>query len=102
MPVGNMRQTIFNDTNLSLFQQSILDQFSQVGKIPFMNGTKLDDIDLITGQANTVDHKLGRKATGYFIFLKNTTADVWNDPIAGETNIIFRCSSNVTVSLWVF
>lgn len=103
MPIGQMRQTIFkDDPTLSLFQQAIQEQFSQVGVIPFMNGNKLDDIDLTTGTTNIVNHKLARKAVGYFVILNSANSVIWNDDISGDTTITLRCSANTTVSLWVF
>lgn len=102
MAVGQMRQTVFDDSNLSLFQQSINDQFSQVSKVPFVNGNKIEDIDLTTGSANTVDHKLGKKASGYFVFSNTSQSTIWNDAFSGDTNIVLRCSADTTVTIWVF
>lgn len=103
MAVGSMRQTIFkDDPNSSLFQQAINDQFSQVGKVPFMNGNQLDSITLTTGQANTIETKLSRKAVGYFIFSNSANAVIWNDTFSSDINIILRCSANTTVTIWVF
>src|SRR3990167_582030 len=88
MAIGQMRQTIFDDSNLSLFQQSLNDQFSQIAKVPFVNGTKIDDVELTTGQANTINHKLGREAVGYFVISNSANTVIWNDAFSGVTNII--------------
>ena len=100
--IGQMRQTIFDDSKLTLFQAAINDQFSQVSQVPFINGVRKASISLITGQANSVNTSLGRKAIGYFITSKSANADIWNDSIESDSQITLRCSANVTVDLWVF
>jgi hypothetical protein len=100
--IGQMRQTIFDDSKLTLFQAAINDQFSQVSQIPFINGVRLSSISLTNGVANTVDTSLGRKASGYMIILKDANADVWNDSIESDSQITLWCSADVTIDLWVF
>ena len=103
MPIGQMRQTVFkDDANLALFQQSINDQFSEVAKIPFTNGTMINGVALTTGQANVVNHKLNRKAVGYFVISNLANSVIWNDAFSGDTSITLRCSANTTIDLWVF
>lgn len=99
--IGQMRQTIFKDSNLSLFQQSVNDQFGQVSKIPFMNGNLLTDVELLIGQENIIDHKLGRKATGYFVTASDAGTVVWNS-VFTDTTITLYVTINATVNLWVF
>ncbi len=101
MAIGQMRQAIFTDANLALFQQSINDQFSQVGKVLFMDGTLLEE-DLITGQANVINTKLARRANGYFVVSNSANSTIWNDAFAGDISITLRCSANTTVTLWIF
>ena len=100
--IGQMRQSIFDDSNLTLFQAAINDQFSQVAQVPFINGVKLSSVSLITGQANTINTSLGRKASGYMVISKSANADVWNDAISSSNQITLYSSANVTVDLWVF
>ncbi len=102
MPIGQMRQTIFTDSNLSLFQQSITDQFSQVAKIPFMDGMLIKDYPLTSSTINTINHKLGRQALGYFIISNTVNTAIWNQAFSGDVNIVLSCSSDTTVSIWVF
>jgi len=95
-----MRQTVFDDTNLSLFQQAINDQFSQVSKIPFMSGNFIQDIAL--SGTTTVNHGLGRQARGYFIASNNANVTIWNDAFSDDTSLTIYSSGAATVSIWVF
>lgn len=101
MSIGQMRQSIFSDTNLSLFQQSVNDQFSQVSKIPFMDGNLLTNVSLTSGQQNSIEHKLGRAATGYFVTANNANSTIWQTSFTDKVIVLF-CSSNTTISIWVF
>lgn len=99
--IGQFRQSIFEDSNLSLFQQALNDQFSQIGKIPFINGNLIENVSLTSGQNNSIEHKLGRVAKGYFILTKDSQADIWNGELTDKV-IILLSSSNTVVDLWVF
>lgn len=100
--IGQMRQTVFTDSNLQLFQDSLNDQFSQIGKIPFINGRLIEGQVLASG-ANVINHKLGRPAKGYFVTSKSANVGIWNDyPIASDTTITIQASGAVTIDLWVF
>lgn len=102
MPIGQMRQTVFSDDpNLSLFQQSVNDQFSQVSKIPFINGNMLTDIELTAGVENNIEHKLGRTAVGYFVSANGADSTIWQTSFTDKVIVLF-CSAGTTVNLWVF
>lgn len=96
-----MRQTISTDANVTQLQAAINDQFGAISAIPFMNGVLLTGVSLVTGSTNTINHKLGRLAQGYFVVSKSTGAIVWNDTFT-DAAIPLHTSANCTVSLWVF
>ena len=100
--IGQMRQSIFDDSRLTLFQAAINDQFSELSKIPFINGVTINSVNLITGQTNTINTNLGRKPVGYFITSQSANSVIWNDVFTSDSSMILRCSANVTVNLWVF
>lgn len=95
-----MRQTIFEDAKLTLFQAAINDQFSKVQGVAITKGI------LITNQTisgtTTINHSLGRKASGYMVTSINSNVNIWNDSFSGTSSITFHCSGTATVDLWVF
>lgn len=99
--IGQMRQSIFNDSNLTLFQQAINDQFIEISKIPFINGRLIEGLVITSSGVNQIEHKLGRQAKGYFVTSNGANSVIWNGPM-GDTYIPIYCSANTTVSLWVF
>lgn len=102
MAVGQMRQTMFEDYRISQFQDAANQQFSQISKIPFINGNLISDQALTASTANTIDTKLGKKAVGYFVISNTANTPIWNDSISSDTSIVLRCSADTTVSIWVF
>lgn len=105
MAIGEMRRSVFTGEvkakDMELHQQSVVDQFSKVAQVPFMNGVLISGLALTTGAANNVQHKLGKVPQGWFIFLQNANSVVWNGtPTA--TILPLNVSANVTVTLWVF
>lgn len=102
MALGQMRQTIFSDTQLSLFQQALNDQFSQISKIPFINGQLVSGVVLVSSGATSVNTGLSRVAQGYFVISNSANSVIWNDDFSSDTSINLYCSLNTTVDIWVF
>lgn len=99
-PIGQMRQTVFPDTNMTLHQSAINEQFSQIGKVPFMQGRSVTQS--LTSGANTVEHKLGKTASGYFVTSLSANTAIWNDTFSGTTSITLNCSADCSVTIWVW
>lgn len=97
-----MRQTIFTDSNLSLFQQALNDQFGQIAKIPFINGLLIQGVALSSAGATSVNTGLGRSAQGYFVTSNSANSVIWNADFSGTTSVSLSCSANTTVDIWVF
>lgn len=100
MPIGQMRQTIFEETNLTLFQDAINDQFRQLAKIPFINGNAVNGVT-VSG-TTAVNHGLGRQAQGYFITSSSVAVPISNDSFSGTTTITLHATVSTVVNLWVF
>lgn len=85
--------------------QSNLDNWSKnVQNSSVNNGILLQNIALISGQNNVIQHKLGRELVGYFVRLKGNSI-VWDTQVTNRlttSTLILHCSANVTVDLWVF
>lgn len=67
------------------------------------NGVLLTDIILTSGQANLIDHGLGRIPNGYVItyYSTNVAAPIWQND-KNNLTIDLRTSTNCVVSVWVF
>jgi hypothetical protein len=69
------------------------------------NAIILQDIALTTGSINKIEHKLGKKNTGYIIVSNNTNNNIWNNTVPTNIEHLYMylsCSSNCTVSIIVF
>ena len=65
----------------------------------------LTNIELTAGQANVIDHKLGRKLTGWHVIRLRSNAIVYDDQDNNSLpglNLILHTSANTTVDLLVF
>ncbi len=100
LPIGQMRQSFFSDSNLSLFQQALNDQFNQLAGIPFLNGRMISAVT-ISG-TTVVDTGLQRKAQGYFVTSIDSSNTIWNDAFDSDLSITLHCSGTAVVDLWVF
>jgi len=96
-----MRQTAFtDDTQLTMLQQSLNDQFGKLQHIPFLNGNLIAGVSLLSGD-NIINHKLGKLASGYFITSLNANTPIWQSGLT-TTTITLSCTANCTISVWVF
>lgn len=75
---------------------------------PLLDGLLLEGADgtgvaLVSGQANYVNHGLGR-AVKFWPVSPNADARVWEDTANPDaaTILVLRCSADVTLRLWVF
>lgn len=100
MAIGQMRQAIFEDTDLTLFQSAVNDQFQQLAKIPFINGNAVNSVT-VSG-TTTVNHGLGRQAQGYFVTSMSVPVPISNDAFSGTISITLHATVSTVVNLWVF
>lgn len=66
-----------------------------------IDGQLLVKIPLVAGSVNNVPHKVGRVLNGYIIVGSSADSRFWD---SGSTDFFLKlnCSTNTTVSLWVF
>lgn len=70
-----------------------------------ISGRLVEDVVVTTGQANTVNHRLGRKLRGWVVVRKSADANVWDEQATNELQskeLVLQSDATVTVSLWVF
>lgn len=73
--------------------------------LQLLDGRLVEDVALVSGQANYVPHGLGRRAK-WLAVSPNADARIWEDTATAApvptTQLVLRASANVTVHLWVF
>lgn len=92
-------------TAIDRLQGNIDSIFSILPKLEILDGQLLKGIKLTTGSVNLVSHKLGRPLIGYVIVLKSASTDIWDDQLSNTLSdkyLTLNCTSDVTVSMWVF
>lgn len=100
----NLRRQNFEHDEVQSLHDEMEQVFRDVGGIRILQGRLLEDVALTTGQANFVNHRLGRTAN-YIVVRKSADARIWDQQSANNLQsktLDLRCSANVTVSLWVF
>lgn len=86
------------------FQENVDVYTKQLTINPLLSGQRLTGFNLVTGQPNLIEHKLGRAPLGWFVTRKYGQADIWENGanVFMERTLDLRSSANVTVDLWVF
>ena len=85
-------------SNIQRFADSVSDS-------SITDGVLIEDVDLKSGQDNTVGHTLGRPITGYIPVRMSASSNVFDASGAGgnlSREFKVRCSADVTVTFWVF
>jgi len=98
------RKVTSGDRNISQLQSNVDQAVSDVIKAPILNGRLVDDVKL-TSAPTRIEHKLGRKPSGYIIVKRNADAQVYDSLANEESPTLFLpliSSADVTVSIWIF
>lgn len=91
--------------NLDLLVDSWSKDLDPLLASPIATPTILKSVSLITGQANTINHLLGKVLTGWIIIRSRAQATVWDTQDTNQLpdkTLVLRTSANVTVDLMVF
>lgn len=103
MALPNFRRVNTKLNDLKLLQDSLDAALRPIIDKLILDGRLIEDIELTTGQANLIDHRLGRSIRGYVVVKRDADARVWDSvPDRPATQIDLRSSANVTISIWVF
>jgi hypothetical protein len=88
--------------SVELMQDSIERVIGPLSSIEVLDGVLVSDIELST-TAKRVEHKLGRKPTGWILVNKNAAEDVFSAlDVKPEFFLNLTATGTVTVSLWIF
>ena len=105
MSVRNFKKIESDDPVLNRVQQKIQDFLTPFIRSPIIDGVLITNVNLQTGQANPVEHKLDRKIQGWIAVRQRGQAQIWD---AQDTNDLptrtldLRTDANVSVDLWIF
>jgi len=94
-----------DNEQLNKMQENVSQALLPVLGSAILDGVLLTEIELTTGQANLIEHKLGRRPLGWIAVRKRAESTLWDNQNANLLNnrtLDLRCSSNVTVDLWIF
>jgi hypothetical protein len=89
--------------DLNLVQDNINNVLVPLLKDPYLDGINIINIDLIAGQDNLINHKLGRDLQGWIVVDKDQFTDIKR--VANTTSsliLTLRTEFNCRVSLRVF
>lgn len=94
-----------NDQPFQLMQTSWANQLNPLLSNPSLQCSILQNIALVSGQTNTINHLLGRTLQGWRLIRVRGQATIW-DTQDSNTNpsqtLLLHTSNNVTVNLEVF
>jgi len=105
MVIANYQTLNFNNQELSQMQSKVKAAFDNINANLFLSGSILAGVSLTSG-SNVVNHKLGRRISGYIV-VSSSVASTFNDNIslgsdALQSSVTITASASTTVSLWVF
>ena len=105
MAVKSFKKLNSADRNLNLVQDNIETFSIPLVKNPLLDGQLIEDQELVTGQDNIINHKLGRVLRGWLIVRQNAAADIYDtqaDNSLPNLTLWLRSSADCTISLYVF
>lgn len=91
--------------DLNLIQNNIDSAIGDLASNQFISGIIIKEVELIAGQDNIINHKLGKKPIGWLLVRKRGLGDVYDLQDTNSTpnlTLILRTSVNVTVDIRVF
>lgn len=96
-------QFFTKDDNINRLQKNIDETLNQVLNIELLNGNLLEDIALVSGSINTVNHGLDRKYRGWIIVDKDANANIYSSTSnVPEKTLLLNTTLNCVVSIWIF
>jgi len=92
------------DREINQLQQNIISAVNPVLANPLSSGILLQSVPLLTG-ANSVNHKLGRPLTGWFVTRLRSLASIYDTQDLNPTPAVtldLVSSADVVIDLYVF
>jgi len=105
MAIKRFKKLNTSDRDQNLIQDNIEDAINSIVLTAFLNGNTLENVALVTGQDNSIAHKLGKKLQGWVVIGQDTAAVVYDNQSANNTpslTLLLKTTVNCTVKLYVF
>lgn len=89
-----------SDDATKRFQDNVRDAVEPLLRLPLNDGVLLENLTLVPGSDNQVNHKLGRVPRAWLVVDRRQNASVWR---TGWTNslLTLQVDADCVVSLWV-
>lgn len=102
VPAGNQ----VTPRDLIEVQQRLQRYTDEIDAKPHLASFIIEGVELTSGAAVLVPHKLGRKVAGYWVIKRSANAVVWDEIDTTDEDLAqvlpLQCSADVTVDLVVF
>lgn len=105
MAIKSFRRVRTDREDVKQLQDAAAATLQNIVNKEILDGRLIEDIALVSGSVQTVEHKLNRELKGYIVVKKSANATVWDSQGSNDLSaktLHLNVSSNVTVSLWVF
>jgi hypothetical protein len=103
--ISQLMEIRTDDKDLMSLQDSVKQLFQEVAPNPFLRGTLVKNVSLVSGSVNNVAHGLKEPVTGYIVTRNQANAVIWDTQGANSTprlTYYLNTSANTTVDLWFF
>lgn len=70
--------------------------------LPILNGNEIDEIKLIAGKAQAINHLLQRVPQGWFLLDNTANTVIWRTAMFNSLTLSLQSSADTTISIWVF
>ena len=95
--------TNYSNPDLVDLQANLISFLQQFFELPVLSGVTIQNVPLVAGMDNLINHKLGKAIQGWMVIRKNAAADVYEQPVAlPSKQINLHTSADCTVSLYIF
>ncbi len=102
--IKGTHKILSKDISVNKIQDNLDKFFEGLRKVNILNGTLIKNVDLTTGSANRIEHKLDRIPEGYIVVKKNAVADIYDNSTGTRQDLFLdlNTTANVTISIWIF
>lgn len=105
MRVTPFKQISTDSEQLDRVQANIEAALKPLVGQPILNNVILQDIELVSGSENTINHGLSRELIGWILIKQDAGALIWDsqdDNTTTNKTLILNASADVKVSILVF
>lgn len=102
--LNKFQQTNTKDEDLNKVQRDLVRTLNPIFNTEILGGSLLPSIALTSG-SNSIDHKLGRNLTGWFITRLRSASTIYDTQDSNKTpdlTLELNSSAAVTIDLYVF